>query len=65
MRTDDGDQPPTYRILDSHGRLIGCVRVPSGGPPLGRGAGTVLLVRERQTSPPGACLRGTPIGCRR
>jgi len=47
MRCDEGDQPPTYRVLDNQGRLIGRVRLSRGQLPLGRGAGTVLLVRER------------------
>jgi len=64
MPTDDGDQPPTYRILDAQGRPIGRVRAAAGGLPLGRGAGTVLLIRDRRTGASGDCLRGTPIGCR-
>jgi hypothetical protein len=64
MPTDDGDRPPTYRILDAQGRPIGRVRVAAGGLPLGRGAGTVLLIRDRRTGALGDCLRGTPIGCR-
>jgi len=63
MPTDDGDQPPTYRILDAQGRPIGRVRVAAGGLPLGRGAGTVLLIRDRRTAS-GDCLRSMPIGCR-
>ena len=47
MPTDDGDEPSTYRILDCEGRPIGRVRVAEGGTPLGRGAGTVLLIRDR------------------
>jgi hypothetical protein len=49
MLTDDGDQPPTYRILDAQGRPIGRVRPVAGALPLGRGAGTVLLIRDCRT----------------
>ena len=65
MPTDDGDQPPTYRILDAQGRPIGRVRLAAGGLPLGRGAGTVLLIRECRTGSSTDSLRGTPVGCRR
>lgn len=64
MPADDGDQPPTYRILDAQGRPIGRVCVAADGLPLGRGAGTVLLIRDRRTGASGDCLRGAPIGCR-
>ncbi len=64
MPTDDGDQPPTYRILDCEGRPIGRVRAPEGGPPLGRGAATVLLIRDRRTSASGAGSPAPSIGCR-
>jgi hypothetical protein len=47
MRTDHGDDLRTYRILDSHGQLIGRVRAPRDQPALGPGAGTVFLVRDR------------------
>jgi hypothetical protein len=57
MPTDDGDQPPTYRILDAQGRPIGRVRLAVDGLPLGRGAGTVLLIRECRTG-----LRPTRCG---
>ena len=46
MRTDHGDDSRTYRILDSHGRLIGRVWAPRDQPTLGPGAGTVLLLRD-------------------
>jgi hypothetical protein len=59
MPTDDGDQPPTYRILDAQGRPIGRVRPAAGGLPLGRGAGTVLLIRDC-----GAALRWTACRAR-
>lgn len=62
MPTDDG-HAPTYRILDAQGRPIGRVRVPSGGPPLGRGAGTVLLIRDCRSGAPGDRLPDLPIGC--
>ncbi|MGE5231661.1 MAG: hypothetical protein ACM3NS_07955 [Deltaproteobacteria bacterium] len=66
MPTDDGDQPPTYQILDCEGRPIGRVRVAEGGMPLplGRGAGTVLLIRDRRTGASGAGLPGSSTGCR-
>ena len=64
MPTDDGDQPPTYRILDAQGRPIGRVRAETGETPLGRGAGTVLLIRDGRTRAPADSLAGTPIGCR-
>jgi len=35
-----------YRVLDDTGSSIGEVIQPSAGPLLGRGAGTVLLVRR-------------------
>ncbi|MGE5688257.1 MAG: hypothetical protein ACM34D_12285 [Gemmatimonadota bacterium] len=63
MPTDDGDQPATYRIRDAQGRPIGRVRAETGGPPLGRGAGTVLLIRDSLTRAPADCLAGRPIGC--
>jgi hypothetical protein len=63
MRCDDADRPATYRILDHQGRLIGRVRAPQGQPSLGRGAGTVLLVRERSPGPAGGRERGRPLGC--
>lgn len=62
MRIDDGDQSPTYRILDPKGRPIGRVRVPAGGAPLGRGAGTVLLIRD-QCPRQGDSRPGPPTGC--
>ena len=56
MRTDHGDDSRTYRILDSHGQLIGRVWAPRDQPALGPGAGTVLLVRDRN---PGFAPRPT------
>ena len=65
MPTDGGAQPPTYhRILDAQGQPIGRVRVAAGGLPLGRGAGTVLLIRDRRTGASGDGSPGAPIGCR-
>ncbi len=64
MPTDDGDAPSTYRILDCEGRPIGRVRVAEGGMPLGRGAGTVLLIRDRRTGASGAGLPGSSTGYR-
>jgi hypothetical protein len=63
MSTDDGDQPPTYRILDAQGRPIGRVRPAAGGLPLGRGAGTVLLIRDCRTGASRDCSPGTRAGC--
>ena len=63
MSTDGGGQPPTYRILHAQGQPIGRVRVAAGGLPLGRGAGTVLLIRDRRTGASGDCSPGAPIGC--
>ena len=62
MRCDDADRPATYRILDHQGRLIGRVRAPQGQPSLGRGAGTVLLVRERNPGPACGRERARPPG---
>jgi hypothetical protein len=64
MPTDDGDEPSTYRILDCEGRPIGRVRFAEGGLPLGRGAGTVLLIRDRRTGASGAGLAGPSSYCR-
>jgi hypothetical protein len=60
MRTDAGEQGLIYRILDSQGGMIGRVRVPQGQPSLGRGAGTVLLLRDRNPAP--ATLAGRRSG---
>jgi hypothetical protein len=64
MPTDDGDEPFTYRILDCEGRPIGRVRGVEGGMPLGRGAGTVLLIRDRRTGASGARPPGSSTSCR-
>ncbi len=64
MRTDQGDDSRTYRILDSHGQLIGRVWAPRDQPALGPGAGTVLLLRDRT---PGFAVRpgrALPANCR-
>jgi hypothetical protein len=39
-----------YRVLDGKGSSIGEVIQPSAGPVVGRGAGTVLLVRGESGS---------------
>jgi hypothetical protein len=38
---------PVYQVLDTAGRPIGEVVQPAGEPVVGRGAGTVLMVRSR------------------
>ena len=38
---------PVYEVLDVAGRPIGEVVQPAGEPVVGRGAGTVLMVRSR------------------
>ena len=38
---------PVYQVLDGAGRPIGEVVQPAGEPVVGRGAGTVLMVRSR------------------
>jgi hypothetical protein len=40
-----------YEVLDGNGRSIGEVVQPAGEPVVGRGAGTVLLVRGRPGLP--------------
>jgi hypothetical protein len=37
-----------YRVLDGTGRAIGEVVQPKSAPVMGRGAGTVLLIRDEE-----------------
>lgn len=62
MPTENGDQP-TYRILDSRGRPIGHMRGAGDALPLGRGAGTVLLIRDRRTAASGGGTGSAPPSC--
>jgi hypothetical protein len=64
MPTDDGDDSRTYRILDSHGQVIGRVSAPRDQPALGPGAGTVLLVRDRNPGFAPRPARALPADCR-
>jgi hypothetical protein len=43
-----------YELRDSSGRAIGQVIQPQGAPQTGRGAETVLLIRDRRFCPPAA-----------
>jgi hypothetical protein len=45
------DPVMVYEVLDGTGRPIGDVVQPAGEPVMGRGAGTVLLVRSRPGLP--------------
>jgi hypothetical protein len=47
MGTRRSEEPTSYRILDTDGRVLGRVQSPVGLPPLGPGAGTILLLRDR------------------
>jgi hypothetical protein len=64
MRIDHGDDSRTYRILDSQGQLIGRVWAPRDQPALGPGAGTVLLVRDRDPGFAARPGRALPPDCR-
>lgn len=47
-----------YRVLDGTGRAIGEVVQPRSAPVMGRGAGTVLLIRGEEGSGSDALVRG-------
>jgi hypothetical protein len=64
MRTDHNDDSRTYRILDCRGQLIGRVWAPRDEPALGPGAGTVLLMRDRNPSLAARPARALPGDCR-
>jgi hypothetical protein len=48
-----------YRVLDGAGRAIGKVVQPKSPPVMGRGAGTVLLIRGEEERRSDALVRGS------
>jgi hypothetical protein len=59
VRLTARDPMTIYRVMDAHGSAIGEIRQPTSFPVIGRGAETVLLVRNEKGVWPSYAERAT------